>query len=261
MTRPKKIAFDRGDAKRAVIYVRVSTDEQKKGFGPEVQEQHGRTYCARRGYTVEAVYEDLAVSGTTPWATRAGLSAAMRLCLDGAADTIVASAQDRFARKAGVWDEIHDAARAGGFRLEATQTGQVLTDQENELTSDAMAFVASIERKLIVRRLRSGREGRAGVDGRGSSSVPYGYVRDHQDRVIVNEAAVAPIRLLLRLREEGASYPATARALNEAGHRAPQGGLWRAGQVYAVEQRAELYRTGRRRWDGIEAAVTWPILA
>ncbi len=97
--------------------------------------------------------------------------------------------------------------------------------------------------------------------------MPFGYWMEKAapgytgPRVIhIDPTAARAIRMLLQLREEKRSYPVTAKALNEAGHLAPRGGLWTAGQVYAVERRAELYRTGRRRWDGIDAAQAWPVI-
>lgn len=256
----KKTAFMRSDGKRAMIYVRVSTDEQKKGFGPDAQRKVCRAYCERQGYEMIATVEDLGISGTKHWDARDGLREAVQACRDNAADVIVAYAQDRFARKAGVWEEVRDHAITHGYRLEAAQSGQVLTAEENDITSDAMAFVSSVERKMIVKRLRGGREGRAGIDGRGSSYPPYGYVRDEYGKVIPYDPQAKVVRHILQLHDKQASYRTIAADLNRRGYTAPMGGPWSVSSVYVIVQRRDLYETGRRVWDGIEAAQEWPVI-
>jgi len=45
---------------KAILYVRVSSDEQAEGCSLEVQEAYLRSYCANHGIYVIAVYrEDL----------------------------------------------------------------------------------------------------------------------------------------------------------------------------------------------------------
>jgi DNA invertase Pin-like site-specific DNA recombinase len=49
---------------RAAIYVRVSSEDQVKGSGLEVQERECKAYAARHGYEVAAVFRDDGISGT-----------------------------------------------------------------------------------------------------------------------------------------------------------------------------------------------------
>ena len=50
-------------ARRAVLYIRVSTPQQERGFSPAFQEKHGRELAAREHLHIsEVVYEQ--VSGT-----------------------------------------------------------------------------------------------------------------------------------------------------------------------------------------------------
>ncbi len=57
----------------ALIYVRVSTDEQaKSGLGLEDQEERCRAYCAMRGLEVAEVLKDPGVSGGKSLETRPG---------------------------------------------------------------------------------------------------------------------------------------------------------------------------------------------
>lgn len=261
MPRPRKQAGSRhAGGVRAVIYVRVSTDEQKKGFGPESQREECEKHLARKGYTLVEPTEDLGISGAKPLDQRPGLQRAVTLCQSGAADVIVVYAQDRLSRSNAGWETLALLARQGGWRMETAREGMDLTLEENEMPADLMAMFAALERKMIARRLRGGRRQRARVDGRGSSSVPFGYRKADDGGVAVSPGDAKVIRKLFALRDAKKTYQQTAAALNAAGMRAPKGGEWTPGQIAWVEQHRDLYTTGRRTWDGITAAQAWPTI-
>ena len=79
-------------AKRAAIYVRVSSGEQNT----EPQERSLRAYVQRRGWKVQKVYRDQGVSGAT--SKRLALNELLRDCRRGAVDVLVVWKFDRFAR-------------------------------------------------------------------------------------------------------------------------------------------------------------------
>ena len=259
MGRHKKIRPD-GNGLRAVFYVRVSKEDSETKHGMEVQQADIDRYALGKGYTRIATMQDDGVSGATPLEKRQGLSDAFAICLSGQADVIVAYNQDRFARSMGVWEAIRDKAKGKDIRLE-TAEGRVLTDDKDQLMGEVMAFAAAVERRRISERFTAARCVRSTKDGRGSAPLPYGYVALAEGGIGVDDRAAAAICLLLTRRAEGATYQATANALNAGGHHSPRGGTWKVGLVLAVEQRAALYRTGRRIWRGIESAKIWPVIA
>lgn len=249
--------------KRAVISIRVSGAEQAKPgrYGPENQELVSREYCAQRGYTVVAdPFLDIGISGAAPLPKRKGLSAAIEMCEAGDADVIVFYMQDRLGRGNGIFEQVRHRARRSGYRLEVASDGRVLTDEDDEMNGDVFDFVASMERKLIARRLRGGRRLRSSLDGRGSGPLPFGYTTDIDDNIVIDEPAAAIVRELLRLRDEGTTYQLTANTLNQAGYRTPKGGLWTVGHVQGIERRRHLYTTGERLWAGKLAKERWPII-
>lgn len=248
---------------RAVIYLRVSTEEQTNPghFGIAAQDESCRAYADRKTYLLVAVHQDLGLSGAKSIEKRPGLRAALRDCEEGRADVVVCYAQDRLARKASVFDEIRERAIRHRYRLEVVREGQDLTADENEISGDVMAFVAGLERKLIARRLYGGRRQRSRRDGRGSAPLPYGYRRGVDNGVEINEPAAVVVRLLIGLRDAGMTYQATANRLNAAGYLTPRGGSrWTPGHVQGIERNATLYRTGQRTWGGIDAEQRWPQL-
>jgi DNA invertase Pin-like site-specific DNA recombinase len=62
---PKRKALSRREKNVAVIYVRVSTDEQVKGTSLEHQERECRKLCAREGWVVDRVFVDRGASAKT----------------------------------------------------------------------------------------------------------------------------------------------------------------------------------------------------
>lgn len=261
MPRPRKsTAKVRG--LRAVIYLRVSTEEQAQhGYGLESQEDACRAYCQRHGYEIVAVCRDEGISGTADVADRPGLAQALGLCSAGATDVLVAYAQDRIARRVGLFDQIREKSIRWGTRLETVKEGTDFTTNESLLMGDIFAAFAAEERRRIAARLYGGRRVRSKRDGRGSGPLPFGYVRGAEGIVEVDMAAAPVIRRLFALRAGGQGYQATADTLNAEGCPTPAGGKrWTVGHVQNVERHETLYRTGRRQWDDVESERLWPVV-
>lgn len=257
MGRPRK-TYTRGSGTRAVVYLRVSKEDGTSKQGLPVQSEACQRYLERQAYTLVDECVDDGVSGAKPWRERDELARAVQLCLDRQADLIVAYHQDRFARKMGVFEDLRDVAMLKGFRLE-TADGRVLTRAEDLVVGDALSFVAALERRRISERFQAARRHRSLDDGMGSGTVPWGYVLVSKGQIVVDEAAAETIWLLFRLRRRH-TYQATADELNAKGVLSPRGKPWTTSQVQGIERHEQLYRTGVRTWDGVTAAVAWPVI-
>lgn len=265
------------------VYLRVSTERQRQdGKGLEAQLADCKTICKELGLEIYKVVSDPGLSGTLPYTERPGLLEAMTGCENGEAGGIIAYNQDRYARGMGADETIRKHALQHGYMLLAGRTD--ITKEENDIPADAMAFVATIERKMIVKRLRGGRKQRAEVDGRGTAPVPLGYTititsnfrGENIQEVIINEETAPVVRLIFRMvKIEGKSYRYVADYLNRNGYKSPYAGRvrksgakagkpfsgsWSFGQIQKVVDNYELYTTGVKIWDGIEAELKWPIL-
>ncbi len=260
MGRPRKATKARVRGLRAVIYLRVSSEDQaKEGYGLQAQEDACLTYAKRQGYTVVAILRDEGISGTVDLEGRPALSEAVRLCTNGQADVLLCYAADRLARSVGLFDFLRTTLIRSGVRFETAKEGQDFTRSEALLMGDIYAAFAAEERLRIAARLYGGRRERSKLDGLGSGPLPYGYARNRDGEIIIEQRAAVVVRKLLTLRKRH-TYQATADALNAAGYTAPRGSKWTVGQVHGIERHRELYRTGRRVWDGVVAKETWPIL-
>jgi len=79
-------------AKRAALYVRVSSEEQNTG----AQERPLREYVQRRGWKLQQIDRDKGVSGAS--SNRPALNELMKVCRRGSIDVLVVWKFDRFAR-------------------------------------------------------------------------------------------------------------------------------------------------------------------
>jgi predicted site-specific integrase-resolvase len=81
--------------KRAILYARVSTDEQaRSGYSIPDQLKELRGHAIREGYQVVEEIEDEGYSGGDPY--RPGLQRIMQLAETGEIDIVIAAKRDRF---------------------------------------------------------------------------------------------------------------------------------------------------------------------
>ena len=81
-------------AKRAAIYLRVSTDRQTL----ENQRQALRAVADRRGWEIVTVYTDAGISGAKERADRPGLDQMLNAAIKGSFDVVMAWSIDRLGR-------------------------------------------------------------------------------------------------------------------------------------------------------------------
>ena len=137
-----------------VGYVRVSTDEQAvSGAGLLAQRAAIATEVERRGWRLEAVYEDAGYSGKSVKA-RPGLTAALEQLTAGEADCLMVAKLDRLSRR--LVDAAHtlERATAEGWQFVSLDLGVDMTTPQGEMMAHVMASFAQFERKLIGQRTR-----------------------------------------------------------------------------------------------------------
>jgi DNA invertase Pin-like site-specific DNA recombinase len=140
------------DPATVVGYIRVSTDEQaESGLGLAAQRSAIEAECARRGWTLVAVYED-ALSGKS--LNRPGMAAALIAVESGAASTIVVAKLDRLSRSLVDFATLMARAQAGRWNLVALDLGIDLTTAAGEFMANVMASAAQWERRIIGQRTR-----------------------------------------------------------------------------------------------------------
>src|SRR3990170_3258998 len=139
----------------AIIYVRVSTDEQaRSGYSLAQQLEALRAYCEREGYKVLEEVVDAGQSGAS--LERPGMDQVRDLVAAGSASVVLAQDRDRFAREPAYHYLLRREFEEHGTKIRA------LNDRgdespEGELTDGILDQLAKFERAKIAERTRRGR--------------------------------------------------------------------------------------------------------
>jgi DNA invertase Pin-like site-specific DNA recombinase len=221
---------DKAAARRAVIYCRVSTQEQAdSGLGLQAQLSRCRGYCEAQGWTVAGVFSDAGVSAKTldrPELERA-LEALPRggvlvtLKLDRLTRTVadLAPLAERIAASAADWvavQEHYDTSTATG-RLMLRMVLE-LSQWEREVIGERTTAALAVKRE---RRERLG-------------TTPLGYRTAGDGSVSLDRAEMETVRLARALRFAGKSYREIAATLAAKGRRTKRGGRWHAETVRLI---------------------------
>lgn len=206
---------------RAVVYLRVSTDEQAvSGLGLDVQQARCREAIAARGWELVEVVTDAGVSGKIAPTRRPGLARALELLCPPAggrrrrgsqADVLVVAKLDRLTRTTRDLLDVLDEAERCGFGLVALDSDVDTTTASGRLVATMLGGVAEWERRVIAERTR------AALAVKRAQGARLG-------RPVITPAVIR-VRVA-ELRADGLSLAAIASALNDEGHRTSVGTEW-----------------------------------
>jgi site-specific DNA recombinase len=198
--------------KRAILYARVSTDEQaRSGFSLAQQLEALREYAAREGYDVLEEVSDPRQSGAS--LERPGMDRVRDLVSAGDVSVVLAQDRDRFAREPAYHYFLRREFAEHGAKMRA------LNDRgdespEGELTDGILDQLAKYERAKIAERTRRGMLRKA-REGRVCSTRPaYGFRFDAaKDSLVVHELEMAVVEKIFRLAADGLGPRAIQRRL------------------------------------------------
>jgi site-specific DNA recombinase len=211
--------------KRAILYARVSTDEQaRSGFSLAQQLEALREYASREGYEVLEEVSDPGQSGAS--LERPGMDRVRDLVAEGGVSVVLAQDRDRFAREPAYHYLLRREFEEYGTKIRA------LNDRgddspEGELTDGILDQLAKFERAKTAERTRRGklqkaRQGKVVAGPRPNFGFAYNAARDNY---VVNEEQMRVIRRIFReVGAEGKTMYAVKAALDKVGVSPPSGG-------------------------------------
>src|SRR5262245_3712692 len=143
-------------AKRAALYVRVSTDHQSV----ENQIRELTDVAKRRGWTVVEVYRDAGISGAKGRDQRPGLDGMLKDALRRKFDVVMAWAIDRLGRSLIDLLETIKHLEAVGVDQYLNQQNIDTTTPHGELVFQVTGAFGEFERSMICQRVMCGRRPR-----------------------------------------------------------------------------------------------------
>jgi DNA invertase Pin-like site-specific DNA recombinase len=207
------------DGKRAVLYIRVSTDEQSASI--EAQRETCTRLANHRGYEIVAEFVDENVSGAIAIDKRPALERALRALADDQADRLIVAKLDRLARNVRVALEIdEDCATRHGWGIVFGDMDIDTSTAVGKMQLSMFASVARFERDRISERTREA------LAVKRAQGVRLGRPSTLPPEIVVRIVAE---------RDAGSSLRAIADGLTRDGIATAQGGrAWHASTVRKV---------------------------
>ena len=219
---------------KVALYLRVSTEEQTRGFSLETQQEDLEKWVADQGWTVAATYSDPGVSGTDAL-KRPGFQAMMVDARRGLFERVLVKSRSRYARNvgdAGQYDQLLGAVGVTVWSLSEPGT--------NGATAEAFlirGFHDLINAHYSVdlsQRVRRGKEARA-QKGLHNGVIPFGYRRSAADQPLEPDPEEAPaVAALFNMYLAGTPVMRLTAHLNDNGFRTRRGSLWQVSSVRQV---------------------------
>jgi len=214
--------------KKAVCYIRVSTEEQARGgVSLAAQEERLEAYCKMAGLHLVQIIREEGMSAAKPLGTRPGGQELLKLVALKKVSHVVALKLDRLFRDAAdalnqtkAWDK-------GGVALHLVDLGGQTLNTASAMGRfflNVMAGFAELERNLIAERTATAMK-HMKAHRAAYSPTPFGYDREG-DTLTANPQELQTVALIQAWREEGWSLGKIARELTWRGIPTKRGGAW-----------------------------------
>ena len=219
---------------KAFGYLRVSGRGQVKGHGLKRQREIVQEYATRHGIDLVHIYTD---SHTGTEADRPAFVEMLGEILGNGVRVVIVECLDRLARDLIVQTTLLAKLESEGVTLISASTGEDVTasmrdDPMRKALVQIQGVFAELDKSLLVRKLRKGREAKRASEGRCEGRKPFGAMDGEQD-------TLSRIRQLRRKPRNGErrSYGEVARTLNRESRPSRSGRPWTRGTVHAVCKR------------------------
>ena len=208
---------------RAILYARVSTDEQaRSGYSLAQQLEALGVYAAREGYRVLEEVANPGHSGAS--LERPGMDRVRDLVAAGGVAVVLAQDRDRFAREPAYHYLLRQEFEEHGTKIRA------LNDRgddspEGELTDGILDQLAKFERAKITERTRRGKLQKA-REGKVIATMkpPYGFrYNEARDALVVHGPEADVVGQVFRFAAEGLGTKAIQTSLYRKGIPSPTG--------------------------------------
>ena len=221
--------------KQAILYARVSTEEQaRSGYSLAQQMEALRAYAAREGLEILEEVTDPGQSGAS--LERPGMDRVRDMVAAGGVFVVLAQDRDRFAREPAYHYLLRKEFEEHGTKIRA------LNDRgddspEGELTDGILDQLAKYERAKTAERARRGRLRKAREGKVIATHTPaYGFAYNAaRDNYLVNEETMPTVVRTFEYVAEGMSLRAVTKALIRDGIPSPSGKrVWNSYSVRAM---------------------------
>jgi site-specific DNA recombinase len=230
----------------ALMYIRVSSTEQAKGWSPDTQRAACYAYAEQHGMTVVDVFEDVETGSIVE---RAGFQQMMQAIRQGKATCVIVFQTDRLHRDLAHAMLTRKELQKLGVELHTVKRGKSGATPEEQFADNIDDLLAELERARIIERTNRGKKAKmqsGQVLGAGSAPYGYQYIGQKADRRLIVDEQTAPI-----VRQIFTWY-----AFGDGEH-GPLGVNAIADRLTAMAVPSPADVAGRTTWHKIRPANTW----
>ena len=214
--------------KRAIGYIRVSTNEQAKDdkFGIEAQKSAIIQYAQANGFTIVEWLKDV-ISGAKEQRPAWDSILYKDEIAQPPYDAIIVYKHDRVARRIELFFYYLFVLKRKGIELHSVYDDLNLDTPQNKFMVSTLVFCAEMERENIKIRTQAGKNVKKSKGGFCGGQVPYGYTTNHSV-LQVNEVERPIVKMIFEMREtRGMTLQAVCDYLNDSGVKTKRGiGKW-----------------------------------
>jgi len=177
---------------KAALYLRVSTDEQVKGYSLDVQKEYLLEYVERKKWKLYKIYSDKGVSGSSQ--DRPELKKLLSDAREKKFDVVVVYKLDRFSRDLGDIKAIVEELQSIDISFESATEPELSGDASNNLIFHILGSFAQFERERIIERVIPGMiKGVKQGNWQGARYAPYGYCYNKKEKLLEIDPKAAEI--------------------------------------------------------------------
>lgn len=257
---------DKGKKKVAGIYIRVSTEDQvREGFSLGEQQEKLEGLCKYKGYEIYKVYKDAGISAKD-MVHRPQFQAMLEDMKAGKINYIVAYKLDRVTRSVRDLETLISTLEKYNCYL--------ICDRDDVNTSSAngrffvrmLTVLSQLEIEIVSERTKFGLGG-AIKAGHIPGSCPFGYYRDTDKTIKIDNSTKDIVIRIYQMYLEGKSYQQIANILNEEEIPSPVKGKWSDSTIEKIINNRiymgdfERYKKDRTRESEIYMNVVPPIIS
>jgi len=212
IARPRRGRRRKLDPKRAVGYLRTSTDDQTLGM--EAQRAALDSYARRHGLRLVATHAEH-VSGAAPLEERTELLGAMEAARRHRAAVLLVAKRDRLARDHVVAALLERELERDGIAIVSCDGSGNGSGAEAELMRTILGALGQYERALIRSRTKAALAAQRARGVRSAGSIPYGNRLAADGKTLEPHPAEGPVvERIRRERDRGATFAAIVAGLN-----------------------------------------------
>jgi len=209
--------------KKAIGYIRVSTDEQvKEGVSLENQEAKIRSYCDLKDFELLEIVQDAGISAKN--LRRPGAQKIIEMAQKKMVDAVVVYKLDRLFRN--TTDALMITKKFDKWAVSFHSIQEALDTKSamGKFFFTLTAALAEMEREIIGERTRDVLQ-RKKANGEVYGHVPFGY-KKFKGKLLAHKDEQKIIKTVLDLRDKGFNYSRISRELNQQGFKTKKRNRW-----------------------------------